>query len=485
VINEEDLSPEQKQLAATIGRAAVKSGIDPDFAIAQALAESNLTHFLSKEEAKEKGLNYTVDSDGNYVILSPKTKYGQAVGLMQILPSTAESYGYDKKDLLNPIKNVELYTKIMADNIKKYGTLDLAAMAYHQGHEPVDKFLEDDDLKHIGPIGKEYVRRIGQYYDFTGANQEATDEPTEELTEGEKLSLERAKAKQDEVGTNDTPLQNPLSDIGFVTGPVAFGTQFMMNKATPKGERYPSSPSVEDVERQFKPQFSSLEDELKSLGAAEEIAMSSGDKWSTKTVGSQGPGGEATTEAARNYRMQKSLEQEGLTPKWRPNREGIILPTNLAQEQQQAEAARMEAEARRIQAERERIEQERERIDAEKRQAINKAMKNQSVLNRIGMNAGQYMRTSPTLTGLTQATAGVFADEARQRMDKGDILGAAISGVKAVGAGIGGLPIPPRYGPLLRVKGYGQLGLGGGMLADEIRTRLGFNPEYKDYKPKP
>lgn len=194
---------------------------------------------------------------------------------------------------------------------------------------------------------------------------------------------------------------------------------------------------------------------------AKQAEQSAGDKWASKVTGSMGPGGESVTEAARGYQIQKGLEKEGLTPKWRPTREGLILPTPLAQEQQKAEQTR---------------------LDLEKQAAIDEALKRQSPLNRLGMSTGKFMTTSPTVTGLFQAPAGYFANEARERAQRGDILGSAISSVKAVGAEIGGLPMSPRYKPLMMLKGAGQgaalLGIG----ADYLRRKLGYDPEYKPYK---
>ena len=67
--------------------------------------------------------------------------------------------------------------------------------------------------------------------------------------------------------------------------------------------------------------------------------LASGDKWSSKVVGSMGPGGESVTEAARNYRIQ-----QGLTPtetaQFKTNREGIILPNKTEAEQRMMQEAR-------------------------------------------------------------------------------------------------------------------------------------------------
>jgi hypothetical protein len=81
-----------------------------------------------------------------------------------------------------------------------------------------------------------------------------------------------------------------------------------------------------------------LDDAQKALRAAEAEAVRygapttapdealAGDKWSKKTVGSMGPGGDATTEAARNYRMQQELNAVGEGANFKASRTGLIVP---------------------------------------------------------------------------------------------------------------------------------------------------------------
>lgn len=96
MIDIESLSPEQKEMAVAIGDSAIKAGIDPDLAIAQAFTESRLNHFVG-------------EGKGRHVIKSDQDAYG----VMQITPALAKAYGYSKEDLLNPVKNVQAYVEIM------------------------------------------------------------------------------------------------------------------------------------------------------------------------------------------------------------------------------------------------------------------------------------------------------------------------------------------------------------------------------------
>lgn len=69
----EKLSKEQKDNAYLIGSKAEKAGVDPDLALALAWQENRF----------------------NSVGVSPKG----AIGIMQIMPDTAKTYGYTKEDL--------------------------------------------------------------------------------------------------------------------------------------------------------------------------------------------------------------------------------------------------------------------------------------------------------------------------------------------------------------------------------------------------
>ena len=53
-----------------------------------------------------------------------------------------------------------------------------------------------------------------------------------------------------------------------------------------------------------------------------------GDKWAGKVTGSMGPGGDAVTEAARNYRLQQSLSPEEAA-KFKVSRSALIVPNQV------------------------------------------------------------------------------------------------------------------------------------------------------------
>lgn len=142
--------------------------------------------------------------------------------------------------------------------------------------------------------------------------------------------------------------------------------------------------------------------------------LASGDKWSSKVVGSMGPGGESVTEAARNYRIQ-----QGLTPtetaQFKTNREGIILPNKT------------EAEQRMMQEARQKMLSERARRAAEV----------------TGRGVGVATDIAPRLmTGISAASAGYQGTDAYNRLRNRDIPGAVLSGVGALGSVASMVPHP-------------------------------------------
>lgn len=142
--------------------------------------------------------------------------------------------------------------------------------------------------------------------------------------------------------------------------------------------------------------------------------LASGDKWSTKVVGSMGPGGESVTEAARNYRIQQGLSPTE-TAQFKTNREGIILPNKT------------EAEQRMMQEARQKMLSERARRAAE----------------ATGRGMGVATDIAPRLmTGISAASAGYQGTDAYNRARSGDIPGAVMSGVGALGSMASMVPHP-------------------------------------------
>ena len=101
--------------------------------------------------------------------------HANAIGLMQILPSTARAYGrklgirnYSERRLTDAEVNVIIGTQIFADTIKKFGGVHFALAAYNAGDSrvaawrrerpgmPQDEFIDDIPF----PETQNYVKRI-------------------------------------------------------------------------------------------------------------------------------------------------------------------------------------------------------------------------------------------------------------------------------------------------------------------------------------
>lgn len=102
-----------------------------------------------------------------------------AIGLMQLMPSTAEDTAKKlkmeykgKEDLFDPKTNIRLGTKYFATLLSKYENITIALSAYNAGSGNVDKWIENGTLKKDGSDAENipyketnrYVRKILRDY---------------------------------------------------------------------------------------------------------------------------------------------------------------------------------------------------------------------------------------------------------------------------------------------------------------------------------
>lgn len=115
-------------------------GIDPSLLKAQAMQESSL----------------------NPNAVGPQTKYGKASGLVQLIPSTAESLGVT--DPNDPDQAIKAQAQLMAENVKRYGNIEDALHAYHGG-------TNEDNW---GPKTKAYAQNVQEKYQKLASNSSPT-----------------------------------------------------------------------------------------------------------------------------------------------------------------------------------------------------------------------------------------------------------------------------------------------------------------------
>lgn len=103
------------------------------------------------------------ESFWNPAVLGPKTKYGQAVGLMQVMPSTARAVcgltGTDEEitaKLLDPITNINCGCMVFKEEYERFNSdITRTLAAYNAGPGNVDRALAS------WPETQKYVYRIG------------------------------------------------------------------------------------------------------------------------------------------------------------------------------------------------------------------------------------------------------------------------------------------------------------------------------------
>jgi hypothetical protein len=86
-----------------------------------------------------------------------------AIGLMQIMPSTAVSLGVDPRD---PAQAIDGAARLFKQNLQKFGSVSLAAAAYNAGPGAVQQYGGIPPY----PETQDYVRKVVQYQkEFEGS----------------------------------------------------------------------------------------------------------------------------------------------------------------------------------------------------------------------------------------------------------------------------------------------------------------------------
>ena len=108
------------------------------------------------------------ESGGNQAAVGPMTHTGeQAVGVMQLLPSTALGLGVDWTDELDNIRGGAIYLSQM---YRQFGSWNLAVAAYNGGPGRIQNVL--DGSQTLPPETANYVQKVlGVPFDPSGQSQ--------------------------------------------------------------------------------------------------------------------------------------------------------------------------------------------------------------------------------------------------------------------------------------------------------------------------
>lgn len=130
-------TPSKVTVKECIVKHSIEMGMDPALALSIAKLESDFNH-------------------------SRRSPYG-AVGVFQLLPSTAQRMGYNAHQLNGNVKGGIAYYKLMYN---MFGSVELALAAYNAGPGNVSKY------NGVPPFGetKAFVNRIMQEYNYQKAN---------------------------------------------------------------------------------------------------------------------------------------------------------------------------------------------------------------------------------------------------------------------------------------------------------------------------
>ena len=128
---------------------------------------------------------YNVDKNLIYALIKAESNFQadaisnkNALGLMQLMPSTAEEVAYKnaieltEDNILEPEININIGTKYIATLLEKYECVEVAIAAYNAGIGNVDKWIQKGIIKADGsdieniPFKEtnNYVRKIMRDY---------------------------------------------------------------------------------------------------------------------------------------------------------------------------------------------------------------------------------------------------------------------------------------------------------------------------------
>jgi len=385
MVDLDKLNESQRRIADKVIKAAEQEGVDPQLALAVAQVESK----FSQAAKSDKG----------------------AIGVMQLMPATAKGLGVDPKKMDDNIRGGVMYLKEMLDLTG--GDVRKALVGYNGG----PRLAKMDN-----PPNMSYADEVNSVYPFDAVGQarflkqqleggvmpvkqEAEPPETEAALEARRLAQQ---IDQMQINYPDDPAVGRA--MSAAAGTVAGGLLGGGSEAAKRGLQQRRFDAFQEAQRAARDQ---------NLARVAQ-GMTPGEKWASKVTGYVKPGVETVSEAATDYR--RAMPQGKISGRM-ARLYGIPGPDEPAQLSQRL---------------------------------IDRA-KNAPVMGEVrqGLPTQQPTRPGGKISGLFKgsalgalggAGAGYSAYDAYDRYMQGDIPGAALSAIGALGGAAGLVPHPVTRG---------------------------------------
>jgi hypothetical protein len=211
----DNLDKNQLEIADKVINKAQEMGVDPRLALSLAYVESN----LKPQATSKKG----------------------AVGVMQVLPTTGEMLGVDRKNLRDVDTNIETGLRYLKQGLDRYKDPQLAAVGYNAGYDHPFLLGKSETLP---SESLNYVNKINNYGGFSAPEgaapvAEAANAPADLVSDIVKLSKAVPNAAAAAAGNAPIPSDAPVAaGVGAVGGSmIGAGTKKLAEKSAEQSIR--------------------------------------------------------------------------------------------------------------------------------------------------------------------------------------------------------------------------------------------------------
>lgn len=379
------LTPEQKSNAFLIGSKAEEMGIDPNLALAFAWVEN-------RYQTKGK---------------SPKG----AVGVMQVMPANAKSYGYAVEDLQDPYHNIDLGLKIFKENLDLFNGNERAALvAYNAGPNVAKRYIAKGEVPNVIPEEtKSYLEDIHSIRPLViseaGAEESSVfQRPTSGNLETNYFPMDEKDKPREPTFFEEHPALSGFG-IGFGSGAL----EQLYDYAKKTGDKEATARLEQEILKNRDPRFGS-QSEFGTSGRAREVGFN----LETQRRAEQAAMNKETIERMRRLGIITGDSPVLRTGPLTATDTGLLVdPKALLKEEPPLT--------------------ETQKLGRKIVSKIPFAPKIASVARGVSEGASKLMRkTAPLSTGLTGLSAGIAFDTAGERFKKGDIKGGLLSSATGV-----------------------------------------------------